>query len=69
MEQIIGRAVRFKSHINLPLSERKVDVYNMILKTPKNADIPSGDEILYGFIYEKQKQLEDVIKILKNASI
>jgi superfamily II DNA or RNA helicase len=69
MEQIIGRAVRFKSHINLPLSERKVDVYNMILKTPKDADIPSGDEILYKFIYEKNKQLDDVIKILKNASI
>lgn len=69
MEQIIGRAVRFKSHNNLPISERKVDVYNLILKTPENADIPSGDEILYAFIYEKQKQMDDVHKMLKNASI
>ncbi len=69
MEQIIGRAVRYRSHINLPLDERKVDVYNIILKTPPDADIPSGDELLYAFIHEKQKQLNDVNKMLKNASI
>lgn len=69
MEQIIGRAVRFKSHINLPGSERKVDVYNMILKTPPDVDVPSGDEILYSFIYAKQKQSDDIGKVLKNASI
>lgn len=69
MEQIIGRAVRYKSHMNLPLSERKVNVYNLILKTPSDAEIPSGDEILYTFIYEKQKTLNEVSKILKQASI
>jgi SNF2 family DNA or RNA helicase len=69
MEQIVGRAVRYKSHMNLPLDKRKVDVYNLILKTPANADIPSGDEILYSFIYDKQKQLDDVNIMLKNASI
>jgi SNF2 family DNA or RNA helicase len=69
MEQIIGRAVRYRSHINLPVAERKVDVHNLILKTPPDAEVPSGDEILYAFIYEKQKQLNDVNKMLKNASI
>lgn len=34
LEQIIGRAVRFKSHINLPMSERLVNVYLLILRTP-----------------------------------
>jgi SNF2 family DNA or RNA helicase len=69
MEQIIGRAVRYRSHANLPLEERKVDVYSLILKTPPDAEVPSGDEILYAFIYEKRKQLNDVEKMLKNASI
>lgn len=69
MEQIVGRAVRYKSHINLPEKERVVDVYNLILKTPAYSEIPSGDELLYQFIYEKQQQLNDVIKMLKNASI
>jgi hypothetical protein len=55
--------------MNLPKEERRVDVYNMILKTPPDANVPSGDEILYAFIYEKQKQLTDVNKMLKNASI
>ena len=69
MEQIIGRAVRFRSHMKLPLSERRVDVYNLILKTPKDAIIPSGDEILYSIIDEKREQLGEVNKMLKNASI
>ena len=69
MEQIIGRAVRYKSHDKLPVSERRVDVYNLILKTPPDADVPSGDEILYAFIYDKQKTLNEVSKVLKAASI
>jgi SNF2 family DNA or RNA helicase len=69
LEQIVGRAVRYKSHMNLPPDERKVDVHTLILKTPENANVPSGDEILYSFIYEKQKTLNEVSKVLKNASI
>jgi len=69
MEQIVGRAVRFKSHANLPINQRKVDVFNLILKTPDGADVPSGDEILYQIIYNKQKQMDDVNRVLKNASI
>jgi SNF2 family DNA or RNA helicase len=69
MEQIVGRAVRYKSHIKLPINERNVTVHNLILKTPPDAEVPSGDEILYAIIEEKQKQSDDVNKMLKNASI
>ena len=68
MEQIVGRAVRFKSHIRLPVEERKVDVYNMILKAPPIADVPSGDEILYNIIRSKGRVLADVNKMLQDAS-
>lgn len=35
-EQVIGRGVRFQSHIHLPPSERKVDVYYLVLQKPDN---------------------------------
>jgi SNF2 family DNA or RNA helicase len=69
LEQIIGRAVRLNSHKDLPEKDRQVDVHNLILKTPERSVIPSGDEILYGFISRKHKELEKVIKMLRNASI
>jgi superfamily II DNA or RNA helicase len=69
MEQIVGRAVRYLSHIKLPKSEQIVDVYNLILKTPLFSEVPSGDEILYAFIYNKQKQTDDLIEILQKISI
>lgn len=51
-EQIIGRAVRYKSHESLPLDNRHVNVYYLILIEP-NIDIDnltdskSGDVLLY----------------------
>ncbi len=69
MEQIIGRAVRYKSHIKLPVPERRVDVYNLILKAPLYSETPSGDQILYDIIYRKNKQLQDIESVLKAASI
>ena len=33
-EQIIGRAVRYKSHTHLPKEEQKVDVYHLIITKP-----------------------------------
>jgi superfamily II DNA/RNA helicase len=33
-EQVIGRAVRFRSHSNLPFNKRTVDIYSLILTKP-----------------------------------
>jgi superfamily II DNA/RNA helicase len=33
-EQVIGRAARFMSHSTLPLQDRRVDVYHLILQKP-----------------------------------
>lgn len=69
MEQIIGRAVRYKSHSKLPIEKRVVNVHNLIIKTSKDCKIPSGDEILYSFIYKKQKMLKDSNEIMAQVSI
>jgi len=67
-EQIIGRGIRYRSHEHLPLEERRVDVYRLILES-KSKRIPSGDELLYDIIEKKKKIYEKVREILINASI
>ena len=69
MDQIMGRGIRFKSHIHLPLNERTVDVYFLILKTPPGSDIESGDEILYEIISNKKRYGEYAMDMLKSISI
>jgi SNF2 family DNA or RNA helicase len=70
MEQIIGRAVRYKSHDSLPIEERHVNIYLMILKEPnvKKENSKSGDVILYRIISEKIKILKMVKETLSNIS-
>jgi len=68
MEQIIGRAVRFKSHTHLPPDERHVDIYQLMLVEPNLQeddfdDSLSGDVILY-LILKQKKEMIDVFKNL-----
>ena len=74
LQQIIGRAIRFKSHHSLPKSQRVVSVYFMALIPPANIDqnqphIPSGDQLLYSIIREKVKLEVLLTKILRKNSI
>ena len=73
LQQVIGRAIRYKSHAHLPLEERKVNVYFMMLTKPETISeedaYPSGDKILYAII-EKKKQISVVLlELLKDLSI
>lgn len=68
IQQIKGRAVRFMSHENLPSSERRVDIYYMILETSRK-DCKSGDTIVYEFVNQKKKNLEHIEKTLEKISI
>lgn len=56
LHQIVGRAVRYKSHANLPESERFVDVYYLVLVYPAKYGRSnySGDVILYNIIESKK---------------
>jgi superfamily II DNA or RNA helicase len=71
--QIVGRGVRYKSHTHLPVSERYVNVYNLLLVKPENKnkldEMDSVDEILYQFSLDKQVNVDKFIKKLKKRSV
>jgi len=82
LDQAVGRAIRFKSHINLPPEERVVNVYYMVSTDPgirkwdprkENPHYPeiseSGDIILYRIIEQKKQISNDFLKVLKELSI
>jgi superfamily II DNA or RNA helicase len=75
LQQIIGRAVRYKSHSHLPKADRRVDVYYLITTLPKGVDendeneARSGDVILYDFIRQKEQYTKDLLKALKPGSL
>ena len=59
-EQIIGRAIRYNSHKNLPPNERNVKVYRLMMYKPENLipgdKEPRGiDQILYSISYDKKE--------------
>lgn len=68
IQQIEGRAIRYRSHANLPLEERHVDIYYLLLTTGKKKCI-SGDEIVYKFINEKRRMHNVVNNLLSKSSI
>jgi len=71
IKQVVGRGARFRSHIFLPKSEQKVDVYNLILKKPKyNKDaMVSVDEFLIELSNKKEEKINDFYDILIKAAI
>ena len=73
LQQIVGRAIRYKSHSHLPETQRKVDVYFMKLVKPENISarnaVKSGDNVLYEIIREKRQTNDQVNTILRRASI
>jgi SNF2 family DNA or RNA helicase len=74
IDQVIGRAVRYKSHANLPKKDRTVDIYNLLLSKPKehvykSDKIPSADNILLDMSRYKQVSIETFYKDLRQSSI
>jgi SNF2 family DNA or RNA helicase len=73
LEQIIGRAIRYKSHEHLPKSQRKVNVYFMLLKQPKNITTADaavmGDVKLYAIIEQKNEMSAAIRTIIQEMSI
>ena len=70
IRQIIGRAIRFKSHHHLPEEERKVNIYYLRLVGPEgNDNINSGDVILYKIIKKKKEIFSLILETLKHVSI
>ncbi|XWV25982.1 putative ATP-dependent RNA helicase [Tupanvirus soda lake] len=69
IQQVIGRAIRYKSHENLPLEQRHVDIYRWVSIFPKQIKNLSADQYLIK-LSQKKKQLWDKYQeIIKSASI
>jgi SNF2 family DNA or RNA helicase len=72
--QVIGRAIRYKSHINLPKEKQIVNIYRLIMKKPiikdKEDNEESVDEILYKLAHQnKQIKIDEMVNALKQISI
>lgn len=71
INQVIGRAVRYKSHDSLPAEQQVVNVYHLILKKPNNVSdpIPSADEILFNISQKKTTIISQFIHQIEQSSI
>ena len=71
-DQVIGRAIRSGRHTHLPVEDRHVDVWHLILTKPKDKPrsdtIGSGDEILQEFVAKKRVENPATIDILKEVA-
>jgi len=68
LEQVIGRAIRFCSHKDVPLSEREVKVYVYIATGLKNEEITVDKHIMD--LAFKKKELTDLFEdVMKDMAI
>jgi superfamily II DNA or RNA helicase len=69
IEQVIGRAIRYESHGNLPFDQRNVVIYRWISVFPPHIKNMSADQYLI-LISKKKKSLWDKYQqVIINASI
>ena len=79
IDQVIGRAVRTKSHMELPKNERNINVYQYLckfskeqLKDPKVEMLDNSfttDEVIFNLADRKAKTNDDVLKLLKSSAV
>lgn len=66
IEQIIGRAVRFRSHISLPVNQRNVEIYLHGCHDEKKETV---DMYMYRLAETKAKQIGNITRVLKEVSV
>jgi Helicase conserved C-terminal domain len=74
MEQVIGRGVRRNSHIELPESERTVEVYRYLAvfsenQAQRSSEPESTDEHVYGIAYKKALIKNELLQILQESAV
>tara|TARA_Y100000389_G_scaffold203209_1_gene250905 strand:- start:1509 stop:4184 length:2676 start_codon:yes stop_codon:yes gene_type:complete len=68
-EQIIGRSQRYHSHHHLPINERKVHIWKLILDYPKHLEKESPERSINNVLLNKKKQSHFLYDLLKKNSI
>ncbi len=69
IDQVIGRAIRYKSHESLPKNERNVKIYRWISIFPEPIKNMSADEYLTLVSERKEKILDIFNEIIVESSI
>ena len=72
IDQVIGRAVRYKSHIDLPTKDRNVTIYSLILKKPSNKHtdkFQSADDIMLQISDKKLEKIQNIQNAIIQTSI
>jgi superfamily II DNA or RNA helicase len=69
INQVIGRAIRYKSHDKLPLNQRKILVYHWCSVFPDIIKYKTADEYLIWLGRKKQNLIDKFIDIVKTVSI
>ena len=69
IDQVIGRSIRYKSHENLPASERHVDIYHWVSIFPARIKNMSADQYLISISAKKRDLWNRYQRIIISASI
>lgn len=81
LEQVIGRAIRLCSHMNLPWDDRVVDIftYLSVFSEKQQAEIPmpiamadkgrTTDQIIFDIAMNKQKLADGLFEIIQSAAV
>jgi hypothetical protein len=70
IKQVMGRAIRYHSHIKLPPEDQVVYVYQLFMDKPDGAEgMPSIDIFLRNMAIEKKEKITKMMKDLNEFSI
>lgn len=80
LDQVIGRAVRTNSHMELPKKDRNVDIYIYLSKATKGQlrsdvtisndfDGKTSDQVLFNIAERKRKIMNIILGIIKEAAV
>lgn len=69
IDQVIGRGIRYRSHSELPVQDRHVNVYKWISVPNLPENRLGADEYLYKISAQKVDLMQSFLKILQDTSI
>ena len=69
INQVIGRAIRYKSHDKLPVSERKINIYHWTSIFPTSIKYKTADQYLIWLGKKKQILIDTFVNLIKEISI
>jgi hypothetical protein len=68
-EQILGRGIRFRSHMALPKEKRNTTIYLHAAVRPAEDNMESGDIYSYRVAFRKGQQMGKVNRVLKQYAV